>query len=95
MIREKIWWIQDENDIEERETQIPWVKEYHKLTIWTIVDKSNAVWEKTVLAPMPYLKIKKRPEEIAQAKTYEVINQIRHFLWLAKILPPTPFYKKR
>jgi hypothetical protein len=29
---------------------------------------------------MPYLKIKKRPEEIAQAKTYEVINQIRHFL---------------
>lgn len=95
MIEKKIEWNYDENEIEGRETCISWVKEYHKITIWTIVDKSNATWEKTVLAPMPYLKIKKKPEEIAQAKVYEVINQIRHFLWLAKILAPTPYYKKR
>lgn len=68
---------------------------FKDMSIWITVDKSQATELKgsLFLPPTPYLEEKKRPEEIEQEIIYKVINKVRHLLWLATILPPTPFYR--
>lgn len=62
-------------------------------SIWLVVDKSNAILWWSELPTTAYLEIKKTDEELRLKKIYELINYFRGLMWLAKILPPTPFYK--
>lgn len=95
MTTEQVKLPENENNITKSEPTTSWLREDFKCTIWIIVDKSNATtWCDQVLAPIPYIGTQKRPEEIRQENVYKVINKIRHFLWLATILPSTPYYKK-
>ncbi len=94
MTTEQIKLPDNEKGEEVGKSGISWLRENFKCTIWVIVDKSNATtWCNQVLAPIPYIWDQKRPEEIRQIILYKAINQVRHFLWLATILPPAPYHR--